>query len=128
LNGGAVVWRSNLQATVACSTVEAEYIAASSTVKEALWLRMLLHDFGISIDTVNIFCDNQGAINIAKDPISSVESKHIDVVHHFLRERIARREVALSYISTDDMAADIFTKAVNPAKFLKCKELVGCAN
>jgi hypothetical protein len=126
LHGGAILWRSKLQATVACSTVEAEYIAASSTVKEALWLRMLLHDFGIPMGHVNIACDNQGAINIAKDPISSVRSKHIDVIYHFIRERIARGEIVLSYCSTDDMAADMFTKAVSPAKFDKCKDMIGC--
>jgi uridylate kinase len=126
LHGGAIVWRSKLQATVACSTVEAEYISASSTVKEALWLRMLLHDFGIRMDCVNIACDNQGAINIAKDPIASVRSKHIDVIYHFIRERIARGEIALSYCSTDDMAADLLTKAVPLAKFDKCKVMIGC--
>lgn len=125
LNGGAISWRSKLQATVACSTVEAEYIAASTAVKEALWLRLLLNDLGMSIVTVNIFSDNQGAIKIAKDPIASVRSKHIDVAYHFIRERIARKDVSLSYISTDDMAADMFTKPVPVAKFSKCKHLIG---
>jgi hypothetical protein len=125
LHGGAIAWRSKLQATVAYSTVEANYIAASTVDKEAIWLRMLLSDLGLPIDTVDIFSDNQGAIKMAKDPIASVRSKHIDVAYHFIRERIARKEVSLSFIPTDDMAADMFTKPVGIAKFSKCKLLIG---
>ena len=39
VNGGAVSWRSCKQATVAQSTMESEYIAASEAANEAVWLR-----------------------------------------------------------------------------------------
>jgi hypothetical protein len=125
MNGGAISWSSKLQSTVACSTVEAEYMAAAAAVKEALWLRMLCNDLGISLDTVKIWCDNQGCIKIAKDPIASVRSKHIDVVHHFIRERVARKEVELVYCETGSMAADLLTKPVVPSKLLICREMLG---
>lgn len=125
MNGGAISWSSKLQSTVACSTVEAEYMAAAAAVKEALWLRMLCNDLGVCLETVRIWCDNQGCIKIAKDPIASVRSKHIDVVHHFTRERVARKEVEFVYCETGSMAADLLTKPVAPSKLLKCREMLG---
>jgi len=91
--GGAVSWSSRLQPTVAVSTVEAEYLSAGQVVKEALWFRKLGVDLGFDLGHVQIYCDNQGAIQLLKHPIASQRSKHIDVIHHFARERVARREV-----------------------------------
>lgn len=124
-SGGAISWSSKLQPTVAVSTVEAEYMAASAAVKEALWLRMLLCDFGINIGTLQVMCDNQGCIRVSDNQLSSIRSKHIDVMHHFVRERVARKEVKFVYCSTEAMVADIFTKALPAQKLLKCKIAMG---
>ena len=91
--GGAVSWSSRLQPTVAVSTVEAEYISAAQAVKEALWFRKLGGDLGLGLGTVPINCDNQGAIQLLKHPVAALRSKHIDVLDHFARERVARKEV-----------------------------------
>ena len=125
MNGGAISWSSRLQPTVAVSTAEAEYMSAASAVKEALWLRKLSADLGMSMETVQISCDNQGAIKLLKHPIASVRSKHIDVMHHFARERVARREVKFLYCASEDMVADCLTKALPPTKFQKCCKGMG---
>lgn len=128
LNNGVVSWSSRLQPTVAVSTAEAEYMAAAAAVKEALWLRKLMTDLGYDIPTVNIYCDNQAALTLLKNPISSARSKHIDVVYHFARERVARKEVEFSYCNTDLNVADIMTKALPEGKFAVCCEGMGvCA-
>jgi hypothetical protein len=101
LGGGAIAWASKCQLTVACSTVEAEYMVAAFATKEALWLKNLCGDLGIECSTVQMACDNQGAIKLSKHPIASQRSKHIDVVHHFVRERVMRREIAFDYCATD---------------------------
>ena len=120
LSGGAISWSSKLQPTVAVSTTEAEYMASAQAVKEALWLKKLLWDFGIQTGAITIFSDNQGAIKLLKHPIASVRSKHIDVIHHFARERVSRKEVIFEYCSTSNMVADCFTKALPPGKFGLC--------
>jgi hypothetical protein len=112
MNGGAISWSSKKQPTVAASTTEAEYMSAGSAVKEALWIRKLLESLSITTPTVDIYCDNQSAIKLLRNPIFSMRSKHIDVVHHFARERVLRNEVAFHYVPTKEMLADMFTKAL----------------
>ena len=110
---------------MAVSTTEAEYIAAAAGVKEALWLRKLMADFGKPVKTVNIFGDNQAALKLLKHPIASIRSKHIDVIYHFARERVASGQVLFKYCSTETMLADIMTKALPESKFSICRDGMG---
>lgn len=125
LCGGAISWQSKRQPTVAVSTAEAEYMSAAAAVKEALWLSKLMVDLGMEPSAIQILGDNQAALKLLKNPISSLRSKHIDVVHHFARERVLRGEVSFSYISTDQQVADILTKPLTTAKHNRCAAGMG---
>ena len=126
LSGGAVSWSSKLQATVAVSTAEAEYMSAASAVKEALWLRKLMVEFDYDCTgPVLISCDNQAALKLLVNPVVSARSKHIDVLHHFARERVARKEVSFVYCNTDNMIADCLTKPLAKDKLLRCCKGMG---
>jgi hypothetical protein len=125
LNGGAITWSSRRQQTVAASTTEAEYMAAAAATKEALWLRKLINDFQKPLSTVTILADNQGAVKLLKNPITSLRSKHIDVIYHFARERVARKEVAFEYVKTEHMIADYLTKPVPEGKHTFCRSGMG---
>ena len=116
---------SKRQSTVAASTTEAEYIAAAQATKEALWLRLLLNDLGVPVNTFAIKADNQSALKLLKNPVLSTRSKHIDVVYHFARERVARRDIEFTYIQTEEMLADMFTKPVPGNKLQLCCEGIG---
>ena len=125
-NGGAISWSSRLQATVAASTTESEYMAAAGATKEAMWLRELMSTFCITSDSpLEIFCDNQAALSLIKNPILSQRSKHIDVIYHFTRERVARKEVQFAYCPTAIMIADCLTKAVPEQKLTTCMHGMG---
>ncbi|KAJ9529876.1 hypothetical protein QJQ45_022318 [Haematococcus lacustris] len=124
LNGGAISWSSRLQPTVAMSTAEAEYMAASSAAKEALWLRKLMRDLQLDASCVHLGCDNQAAIQLLHNPMATSRAKHIDVHHHFVRERISRGEVAFHYCHTSSMLADILTKPLAEVQFNMGKQ--GC--
>ena len=93
LNGGVVSWRSSKQDTVAYSTTEAEYIAASDAAKEAVWIKNFVFRLGVipSItNPVDVYCDNNGAIAQDKEPISHQRSKHILRRFHLIHEIIER--------------------------------------
>ncbi len=128
INGGAITWSSRRQQTVAASTTEAEYMAAAAATKEALWLRKLINDFQKPVSTVTIQADNQGAIKLLKNPITSLRSKHIDVIYHFARERVMRKEVEFKYVKTELMIADNLTKSVSEGKHTFCREGMGVSN
>ena len=118
--GGLISWNSKLQPTVAVSSVESEYQAAAATVKEALWLIKLAPIFDVLKPTVNVHCDSMGAIALLKNPISSARSKHIDVIHHFARERVLDGCVHFEYIPTAKQIADVLTKGLPAPKHLWC--------
>jgi hypothetical protein len=88
---------SKRQPTVALSTMEAEYMVASHCTREAMWLRQLLDDVRCKYDegTV-IMCDNQGAIALAKNPVCDARTKHIEVQHHFVREKVQEEQSSWS--------------------------------
>jgi hypothetical protein len=110
--GGAISWSSRIQPTVATSTMEAEYMSAASAAKEALWIRKLLAELDCSQPCVQIGCDNQAALSVIKNPVQTPKAKHIDIHHHFVRERAAMGQVAFSHIASASNPADGLTKAL----------------
>ena len=71
---------------MALSSCEAEYVAASPTVCEAIWLRNILKELDHPQEEATvIFVDNKSAIQLAKNPVHHDRSKHIDTWFHFLR-------------------------------------------
>ena len=126
LANAAVSWKSRKQDTIALSSVEAEYMAATEAVKEALWWRMFLRGVGYATpDPTTILSDSQGSIAISLNSVNHQRTKHIDVRHHFIREHIREKNVRLQYVSTTQMAADILTKALGSVKHNPIKELTG---
>lgn len=117
-NGSLVSWYSKLQKTVACSTAEAEYMAVSACVKEALWLRNLMGSLlDKSWNSIQIYNDNQACLKMLQDLNSVTRTKHIDVHHHFVHERWMRGEVRFGYCPSENMLADYLTKVLSPSRF-----------
>lgn len=123
--GGPVTWSSHKQKCVSRSTTEAEYIAASDTTVEIIWLRKFLQELGIEMhNPTNLFVDNQSAIQLVKNTEQHKKTKHIDVKFHFIREKFQDGTIYVSYISSDKQLADMFTKPLSKDKFNKnCKAL-----
>ncbi|KAJ9560759.1 hypothetical protein OSB04_005919 [Centaurea solstitialis] len=119
LNGGAISWKSSKQDTIADSTTEAEYIAASDAAKEAVWLRNFLSDLRVvaSISRpIDIFCDNSGAVAQAKEPREHHKSRHVLRKYHLIREIIGRGDVRICKIPTKENVADPLTKPLARVK------------
>src|SRR5437667_1050348 len=111
LAGSPISWQAKKQTTVAQSTVEAEYAAMAHAAKEMIWLQYLLKDLGMSkYAPTTLFCDNQGAISLAKNPTHHAKMKHVDVQLHFIRDHIEKGTIRVEYCPTEDMLADLMTK------------------
>lgn len=67
-------------------------------------------------EAMKIFCDNKGAIQVALNNNYSNRTKHVDIKAKFIRQKIDEEEVTLEYIPTNEMLADVFTKAVSSQK------------
>ena len=125
IGGCAVSWKATLQPTVALSTTEAEFMAATEAVKEAMWMRGLLGELSLGHKEITVYCDSQSAIHLTKDQMFHDRTKHIDVKYHFIREVIAQGNVKVKKIGTEDNPADMLTKPLPVTKFKYCLDLVG---
>lgn len=131
IGSGAISWSAKRQPHVVLSTTEAEYGGQTQAAKEAIWLRQLLRSLNpadpIPYATI-IYCDNQGAIALAKDPRFHPRTKHIGVQHHWIREKIADKEIELEYVSTTKQVADGLTKPLPRPTFEAFRDALGLEN
>ena len=116
LANGPISWVSHKQKTIVLSSTEAEYMALSDSCQQLMWLRSLFNEIGISIQSLPLCGDNQGSIFLASNPIQERRTKHIDIRYHFIRYTIEEGKIRLTYCPTEDMTADIFTKALTSLK------------
>ena len=111
--GNLVTWRSKKQSVVARSSAEAEFRAMAHGICEGMWLRRLLNELGITTtEPVNMYCDNQAAIRIARNPVHHDRTKHVEIDRHFIKEKLDEKIVDLLYTPTRHQIADVLTKAL----------------
>ena len=133
--GAPLSWQSNRQLTISRSSTESEYRSLSDGVQEAVWISRLLRELQllplapVSIHQANteisanleplvqVYCNNQSAIKLAKNLVFHARNKHIEIHHHFIRERVLEGEVGLKFISTSQQPVDILTKPLGRIKF-----------
>jgi hypothetical protein len=128
LNNSSIIWCSKLQVSVALSSTEAEYVALSLASRDVVWLRSLLSEMGFSQGiSTKIYEDNQSCIKIAISTKQLPGTKHIDIRHHFIRQRIESGEIELEGINTRNMVADIFTKSLPNELFKQHIMAIGIA-
>ncbi|MBW0534300.1 hypothetical protein O181_074015 [Austropuccinia psidii MF-1] len=117
LGNNLIHWKSQWQSSVSSST-EAEYKALYKGGQQIVWFRKLLLDMSLSISspTLSFLGDNQPSIALAKNPLSSSRTMHINAQYHWLREQLVFNIFTLSYVSTMVMNADLLTTALHRVK------------
>jgi len=119
---------SSKQDTVADSTCESEYIAASEASKEAAWLRNFIGDLGV-VPTIQepmeLFCDNEGVVALTKEPRDHGKTRHIDRKYHFIRHRVEEGHLIVKRVSSEDNPADPLTKGLSRAKHIQHARSIG---
>ena len=83
-------------------------------MKELLFLRQIWRFMLPSkgMPCFPVFEDNQGAVQLSKNPVSNSNSKHIDVRHHFLRELVHQGDITVNHVPSEFQHGDILTKAI----------------
>ena len=127
LGGNLVSWLSKKQDTISLSSCEAEYKALTTTTKEVLWIKRLLLELKCikEEDLPLILCDNISAQALVNNPIFHARSKHIEVAHHFVREKLIGGEISLEHIDTSSCIADLLTKPLAKSSFIKLRSNLG---
>ena len=126
LANAAVSWESRKQKTVALSSTEAEYMALVDSAKEAIHLRRSLKEIlKRKPPKTTIFNDNQSAGLFTKNPIFHNRTKQVDIRYHFTRECVETGDIEVRYLPTEEMPADVLTKALPLPKHVKCIAKLG---
>lgn len=112
-----ITWASRKQECNALSTLESEYIAAAAAVQEIKWLRQLITSLNGKECKVNLFVDNQGAIQFTKSTEFHRRTKHIDNKWNFVKEEVQQGNIEMNYIPSKEQLADILTKNLSKGLF-----------
>ncbi|RVW52182.1 Retrovirus-related Pol polyprotein from transposon RE1 [Vitis vinifera] len=134
LGANLLTWSSRKQSVVARSSTEAEYRALSHASTEVAWLCSLFSELGISlVNTLVIWCDNQGVGALAANPVFHSRTKHIEVDVHYVREQVLDQKLVVSYVPSVEQVVDLFTKPLSIPRFhylltkLNLAVSLGCA-
>ncbi|CAI7842229.1 unnamed protein product [Closterium sp. NIES-54] len=128
VGGGSTAWESKKQVDQALSSMESEYMALFRAVRESVWQRRLLDELGEEQQgPTPLYCDSQGAIALAKNPLLHGLTKHMRDKWHWTRSMVAAGEVELRYVKTTGQPADMMTKRLVEQQHWKCCTLAGMA-
>ena len=124
-----ITWCSQKQETVALSSCEAEFMAATEAAKQAIWLQDLMSEItGKKVAKTLIRVDNKSAIALTKNPVFHRRSKHIHKKYHFIRECVERGLIDVEYVPGKDQLADILTKALAKIQFKEMRVRIQVLN
>ncbi|CAI7918079.1 unnamed protein product, partial [Closterium sp. NIES-53] len=111
VGGGPTARESKKKVDQALSSVESEYMALFRAVWEIVWQRRLLAELGEEQQgPIPLYCDSQGAIALAQNPVLHSLTKHMRVKWHWTRSMVSASEVELRYVKTTEQPADMMTK------------------
>ena len=112
-----MLWCSKLQTQISLSTLEAEYLALSQSMRELIPSRNIIQEvmehYGTPFKTITthstVFEDNEGAIKVATCPKMTPRTKHFAIPYQWFRTHIKEGDISIKHIFSDKQKADIFT-------------------
>jgi hypothetical protein len=125
LAGGVITYKSKYQPTIALSSTEAEFTAASEAGKTTLYLRSILHELGFSqyLPTL-LYEDNTGALHMANAQQPTRRTRHMDTKYFALQDWVEHDQIEVTQIGTANNISDAFTKALGRIKFYEQTDVI----
>ncbi|KAG8487951.1 hypothetical protein CXB51_018012 [Gossypium anomalum] len=118
LGENPIAWCSKKQSVVSRSSSEAEYRSLANCVSEVLWVKQLLEEIGVGLkQTPVIWCDNTSTVSMSANPTHHAKVKHVEIDHHFVREKVLDGTLQVNYVPSANQVADVLTKPVPPKQF-----------
>jgi histone deacetylase 1/2 len=94
IRGNLISWSARKQATLSCSSTEAEYKSLANATAEIIWIQSVLGEIGVEQPrTTCLWCDNLGATYLSANPVFHARTKHIEVDFHFVCERVSNKQL-----------------------------------
>jgi hypothetical protein len=113
-----ISWSSKRQNVVSRSSAEAEYHIVANGVAEACWLRQLLVELHSPLSWATlVYYDNVDVVYLSTNPVQHQRTKHVEIDLHFVRERVAVRDVHVLHVPTTFQFTNIFTKGLPSSVF-----------
>ncbi|GJU39770.1 putative ribonuclease H-like domain-containing protein [Tanacetum coccineum] len=106
------------------STTGAEYVAAANCCGQVLWIQNQMLDYGFNFMNTKIYIDNESTICIVKNSVFHSKTKHIEIIHHFIRDSYEKKLIQVIKIHTDHNVADLLTKAFHVVVRLHTAEAI----
>jgi hypothetical protein len=91
-----------------------------------LWTRQFMEGQGYDITENVVYQDNQSAMLLERNgqQSSTKRTRHLDIRYFFVTDRIRGKQLTVEYCPTGDMWADVFTKPLQGAAFVKFRKLI----
>jgi hypothetical protein len=129
MGGSLISWKSKRHASIALSSMEAEYMEASNAGKEIVWMRTLMEDLGyLQQRPTVLFEDNKACISFSQNNTCHDRSKHIQIRAFWCRDLVLSGVMELWHCGTDDMLADLLTKHPLTHVFLDLRDRIFSGN
>jgi len=120
---GIIICKSVKQKINTKSSTEAELVALSDSISMAIWCRNFLEEQGYTMPPASVFQDNQSTIAMVRaGRPTSDRTRHVNIRFFFVADRERAGEIAIEYLPTKDMIADILTKPLQGELFLKLRK------
>jgi hypothetical protein len=123
---GGILCRASKQKIVTKSSTEAELVGASDYMSHTMWVQHFMSAQGYPIHTSYLEQDNESAIKLIRNGRASAgqRSRHIDIRHFWLKDRLDTDNVTLRHRDTESMLADFLTKPLQGALFRKFRDVI----
>lgn len=90
------------------------------------WIEKLLREVQYPLTTLPlILTDNISATYFAANPVMHARTKHVEIDHHFVRDRVVKGTLMVQHTASEDQLADILTKSLGTHKFLGFRHKLG---